>query len=171
MHTYPTLRIGQVQALIAMRSDAVSEDYFGPECPYDEELAAALQELFAAPAGGVVVEETRKGGVGRPKKVDALRTLTAENSGIVAAELARVRADLEKLREDSKDLTDTGDRIAIIKASVALIERMTVLDERQFNLKRMSRFQSTVISILDDLVKGDDRAIFMSRLATFAEGE
>lgn len=177
MPTYPTLRIGQVQALLAMRADAVSdENYFGPECPYDPEMIEALRDLLRGPAVvGVVaaaaVEETRKGGAGRPKKVDPLKAMSAESSSTVAEELVAVRRDLDKLREDSKQLTDVSDRIAIIKASVALIERMTVLDERQFSIKRMSRFQSVVISILDDLVKGDDRAIFMTRLAGFAEEE
>lgn len=173
---YPNLRLGLLQPLLELRDlyHDDTETLDGAACPYDPGTIEILKSLFGERAEELVETvaevEVGAGAVGRPKTEHVLKGMRTESSDAVEAELIVVRAELKQLREDAKVLPP-NDRIAVIKASVGLIEKLSVLAERQFNIKRMSIFQATIVGILDDLVLDDARAEFMKRLAPFAASE
>lgn len=175
MKNFPTVRLALIQSLLAMRQEYGADPALlnAETCPYDAETVAALKELLVVPAAYVPVEMEVKpaGKVGRPRGEDALAKMRSETRMAASEELETVRSELNKLREDGKILTDVGDRISVIKTAVALTEKIVVLEERVYNVKRTARFQQMVIADLDDLMPVDNRSEFLSRLATYAESE
>lgn len=174
--TYPTLRPAVIQPLLDLKTAFHDNaDVLGADCPYDNDTIELLQSLFAVVTLEAEIREVEiappdRGGAGRPLGGHVLKKLRTESADAVEAELITVRKDLEALREGAKKLAP-NDQIAIIKASVGLIEKLSVLAERQFNIKRMAQFQTVVLSILDDLLGPDDRAVFLARMAPFADSE
>jgi len=176
------MRVSVTKSLLEMRSQYREDpNYLGPECPYDPETVADLRELFhvevrvveknaAAPAGGA------GGGRGRPRKEAALNLLSGERRSVASEELVKVQEELKELRKTAKAGGEGGTmdpelQLAIIKASVMLVERLTTLEERQFGIKQNSKFQSVILGILDDIIEPEQREIFMDRLAEYAEKE
>ena len=170
MKDFPLLKLPLLQSLVRMRESCVRDlDHLGGDCPYDIETVSLLRELFAAPAITAVAKTSGEAvrSVGRPKGEAALTKLKASSADTASDELKKLQVDLASLREDGKVLHDMGDRIQVIKTGVALIEKLTVLEERQFSTKRMARFQQTVVTMLDELMPAELRAEFMARLATY----
>ncbi len=168
-HHYPTVRLGVLQAIAELKSRFDADDsYFDNRlCPYDEETKTLLRGLFAAKVLEKVVLKDRSGNViasrgrGRPRK---------ENDAPLEVEF-----EIEDLITEMKNLTpegvtlETSDKIAIVRAKTALLEKAVGLRERWFNVKRVGQFFATVIGILDDLCPEDVRAEVMKRLEPFRE--
>ena len=169
--TYPNFRPAVLQSLLDLQAafGADSAVLNGDGCPYDAETIALLTRLFRGGESDVRAAPGVSPGRGRPGggSISTMRESAAE---VVETELRTVREELAKLRDDGKAL-DPKDRIQVIKASVGLVEKLTLISERQFNVKRMATFQSKVLGVLDDLVPADGRKIFMERMASFAESE
>jgi len=85
----------------------------------------------------------------------------------VAREIEEIRQELRQLKIDGKAL-QTADKIQLIKLRAQLVEKLVTLAERTTNVKKMSVFMSTVMTILDDLLENDARQEFMRRIEPFA---
>lgn len=83
----------------------------------------------------------------------------------------------EKLEQESEDLfrslteagktldsRDNAEKMAYFRTATTLLERIVGLQERATNLKQLAQFQQTVLSIMDDVLDGDQRMAVRSRL-------
>ena len=171
MLTYPTLRLNLLQPLLDLRA-AFEDDpgVLGEACPYDPDTVRILIDLFRVPAA--VVEErtveTREGGVGRPKGKPALSQLREQTQAAAEGELITLRAELDTLRKEALKMP-IDVRVSVIKTSLGLVEKLTLLADRHTNIKKMTQYQAVVISILDDLIEPDARTVFMARLGPYIE--
>src|SRR3546814_1945559 len=77
---------------------------------------------------------------------------------------------MEQLKgmEDEEDL-DQAARLAVFKLKTTIIEKIINLRERVLNIKRIANFDAVAISVLDDLVKEEDRATFLYRISRSEE--
>ena len=166
MTTYPTLRIGVLQALVELRGQYEHNDKFfeATDCPYDKETVAALKQIFKTRV--VEKEVIKEITVPVSSGSDAAMTLTDQEE--VAESAKELLTQLKELGEGERGL-DTQTKIQIIKTKATLIEQLLKLRERWLNVKRMSQFQTVVISILDDLVEEDDRNEFLKRIEPYRE--
>src|SRR3546814_19424979 len=73
-----------------------------------------------------------------------------------------------KVMEDEEDLNQAA-RLAVFKLKTTIIEKIINLRERVLNIKRIANFEAVVISVLDDLVKEEDREPFLDRIAPYRE--
>jgi len=166
---FPPLRIGLLQGLLGVkeRVDADADALEG--APYDNETKSLLQRLFAPKVVEKRVEvpvdrEPEKAGRGRPSNDVAL---SAEDQDKLKSEIDSLMEELNQLGKGKDDDTvtlDTGERIKIIQVKSRLLDQLLKMQERIFNVKRNSEFQTVVIGILDDLVSEDDREVFLKRI-------
>lgn len=173
MTTYPTLRLGVLQGLAGLKAsfDADPDYLKHPDCPYDADTVKMLEELFEARVVEVIkevqVERPERGKVGRPSKSGELAD---EDAGEVENEAVTLLRELRNLGKDAdgelKNL-DTGTRLQIIKTQAALMEKLVSIRERFTNVRKVSQFQQTVITILDDLVAEDNRDEFLKRIEPY----
>src|SRR3546814_16600951 len=77
---------------------------------------------------------------------------------------------MEQLKgmEDEEDL-DQATRLAVFKLKTTIIEKIINLRERVLNFKRIANLEAVVISVLDDLVKDEDRETLLDRIAPYRE--
>ena len=177
---YPTVDLGSLAAFSTIASQLLlHEDYLGAECPYTDDVREQLDKMFAPKVVErekvVEVEKiiemkaeraeqsAQGGGAGRKLKV---KTSGVDLEG-VSGEIQGLRQELQQLKIDSKGL-QTSDKIQIIKTRAALVEKLVAMDERTNNLKKTSQFQTTILSILDDLIPEDRRLEFIKRVHPFA---
>lgn len=167
MNTYPTLRLGVLQAIAELKDlpDALTR----PDCPYDRETIEVLEKIFKVREVEKIVEKIVEVSVaatrGRPSGDTKLSIEAQEDVADSATELL---GQLKALGEGEKGL-DTQTKIQIIKTKATLIEQLLKLRERWNNVKRISLFQAVVISILDDLVTEADRQEFLKRVEPYRE--
>lgn len=170
---FPPLRLGLLSSLLQVK-ERVDAD--GPETlegsDYDNETKNILLRLFAPKIVEKRVEvpqEKERAGRGRPTKDVAL---SPEDQEKLKGEIEKLMEELNKLgdTDNAKEVQlDTGQRIQIVKAKAGLLDQLLKMQERAFNIKRMSFFQETVIGILDDLVSEDDRETFLKRIDQFRD--
>jgi hypothetical protein len=170
MSTYPTLRLGVLQALIELKgyTEQHPDALRAKECPYDQETIQALELIFKTRVVEKIVEkvvEKEVRGRGRPTGDTKLSMADQEDVESSATELL---AQLQALGEGEKGL-DTSTKIQIIKTKATLIEQLLKLRERWFNVKRVAQFQIVVIGILDDLLAEGDRQEFLKRVEPYRE--
>lgn len=176
---YPPLKLATLAPLSTIHQQLEDNpDYLtAKDCPYDAATREHLTKLLSPKV--VEVEKI----VEVEKKVEVLvaaaegggkRGAKPKGSGVnldeVAKEISDLRQELKQLKLDSKAL-QTADKIQMIKLRAGLVEKLIQMDERTNNLKRSSLFQSTVLSILDDLMNDDMRQDFMKRIEPFASAE
>lgn len=171
---FPPLRIGLLQGLISLKQSVDSDATILDQSPYDNETKGILAKLFAPKIveKKVEVEVVRevKAGRGRPTK-DV--SLSAEDQEKVKDEIGKLMNQLNNLGTGEGDGgeggLETNERIQIIKTKASLLQQLLQMQERVFNIKRMSNFQETVITILDDLVSEDDREVFLKRIEPYRD--
>lgn len=171
---FPPLRIGLLQALINLKERIDADENALEGAPYDPETVSILRQLFAPKVveKKVEVEVVReaKAGRGRPTKDVAL---SAEDQEKLKDEITDLMKQLNDLGtgggEDGEVKLPTGERIQIVKVKAQLIDQLLKMQERVFNIKRMSQFQEVVIGILQDLVSEDDRELFLKRIEPYRD--
>lgn len=72
--------------------------------------------------------------------------------------------------KDLKD-KDNAERMAYFRTSTQLLERIVGIQERALNLKKLAEFQQLVLSIMDDVLDGDQRAQVRDRLREAAHAD
>jgi hypothetical protein len=180
---YPQIDSRGLNTLLSIKGMFASDpDYFDdPECPYDEGLRKELKELLVGKVVEKIVEVEVEKIVERRVEIAAT---AAEGEGkrgpkakagpervdVVSTELKEVLGDLRRLRTDSKTLSP-GDKAMILKTQSVLLEKLIVMEERLTNIKAVSRFMSTVMGVMDDLMDDEQRQLFMKRIAPFATEE
>lgn len=176
---YPIIPSGAIQGLLAIRrSLEENPDYFEHEdCEYDEQLIADLKTLTAVKIVEQRVEVPQIVERIIEKEVPAKRTgkrgpKINDPSKDIEKELKEITEDLRALKVDGKDEDmKTADRVKIITTRANLLEKMSTLRQQATNIRKVSEFMSTVLSILDDMMNEDDRQQFMKRIEAFAKEE
>jgi len=167
MTNFPPLRVAVLQALVELKDRVMADPDFldGPDVPYDGEALTVLKKILQPQVVTKVVEKTvaaPKNERGRPGK-DVV--LSEEDQQKVRDQLQKLIDDVNAM-EVSKTI-DTKDQIAIARLKSNLIEQLLKLQERAFNVKRMSLFQEVVINILDDLVDEKGRETFLAKIEPY----
>jgi len=167
MNSYPPLRLAVLQGLKDIKDGLQSDPSFleNEECPYDEETVRMLKDLLATKIveKEVIreVEVEKKAGRGRPRKDAALSEEDQDH----------VKNELKKLIDGLNALSTAGQEasavVQITRTKATLIEKLLQMQERIYNVKKMSEFQTVIISILDDLVDEKGREIFLKRLEPY----
>lgn len=116
---------------------------------------------------------------GFPEDVEAL--FLALNTPVVLDQVAEVDLEgmnkWEKLEHESNELftllteagksldnRDSSEKMAYFRTATTLLERLVGIQERSLNLRRLAQFQQTVVSIMDDVLDGDQRVAVRERL-------
>lgn len=182
-HFYPSVEGRALTAFTTIKQMLASDPAYldSPDCPYEEELKDQLRELLAPQIVEVPVEKiverivekrvevaaaAAEGGGQRGPKTKA----NSANAELISKELQGITQDLRDLKLNSKGLMP-GDKVQIIKTQAALVEKMIMMEERNTNIKVVSRFMSTVMGLLDDIMTEEQRQNFMKRLEPFASEE
>jgi len=170
---FPTLRIGVLRALQTLKQHYLAdpEIFDRPDCPYDIDVRDVLKEILTVEEKIVekVVEKrvVNDSGAGSRKKAPGLNE---EDQEKIATELADLLEQLKDMEEgEGEQGLDQTARLAVFKLKTTIIEKIINLRERVLNIKRIAQFEAVVISILDDLVKEEDREVFLDRIAPYRE--
>lgn len=175
MSTYPTLRLGVLQALAGLKAsfDVDQEFLRKPDCPYDSDTVDLLERMFEPKTVEVIKEvavtKPERGKVGRPKKAGELSEDDAAEVEEEAKTLLRELRGLGKGAEGELKTLDTGTKLQIFKTQAMLMEKLVSLRERFTNVRKVAHFQQTVMSILDELIEEDKRDEFLKRIEPFRE--
>jgi hypothetical protein len=164
---FPPLRLAVLNGLLGLKDRyAADPDLFKHEdCPYDDETVEALTSILQVKEVERIVEKTVqvKRERGRPKK-----------GGVSEEDLAELEKEVRDLLTNLKAMEagpslDTNEKIQITKTKTTLIEKLLEMRERVMNVRRLSEFQTVVISVLDDLVDEDGRDAFLERIEPYTE--
>lgn len=60
--------------------------------------------------------------------------------------------------------TDAKDQMAVLKTSSDLLTKLMTLREKAVNIREMSRFQKSVIEVLETVITPDQRSEFMEKM-------
>ena len=166
MTTFPTLRIGVLQSMTELQAQFHHDPHLfeAKDCPYDSETISALKQIFKVREVEKVVEKE----VIRTVEPVKDENLTKEQQETVETTAFGLLDQLKELGEGEKGL-DTSTKIQIIKAKTTLIDQLVKIRERVMNVKRVSVFQTVVISILDDLMEEDRRQEFLKRIEPYRD--
>lgn len=77
------------------------------------------------------------------------------------------------LTEAGKNLDerDNAERMAYFRTATSLLDRIVGIQERALNLRKLAQFQQLVLSVMDDVLDGDQRVQVRARLEEAARGE
>ena len=170
MQTFPTLRLAVVQGMLDLKRQYDADPQFlrVPECPYDTETVEMLEHIFKSQTIEKIVEKVVEVPVEAEAKGARREKLDEGEQELVDKTVAELLKDLNKLGEGEMGL-DTQTKVQIIKAKATLIDQMLKMHERVMNVKRISNFQTVVISILDDLIAPSDRSVFLQRMEPYLD--
>jgi|GEM_PF-6931204 len=152
MATYPKLPDGfeiRLQAVF-LASNGIGKEYLeAPECPYTAKEKEYLRKLLFQEA-----------------KIEASTDWIDEAGDRFDVMLREVEKTISEMKALENDLVgaETSDRVAVLKAKTALLEKWTSLKERIYTLKEVSEFQSVILETLDNVCNKDQRNEFMKRL-------
>jgi hypothetical protein len=142
--TYPAIPDSALTPLRAI--ELQMKDFPGlldrADCPYTPQVKAFLRQL-----GGQVT----KGEYSEDELID---------------EITELYNDL-KNASSTVVTTDAKDKVAILKTSADLLTRMVALKEKALNIREVSRFQKTVIEVLETVVTPAQRAEFIEKLGNY----
>lgn len=173
MQTYPPIRIGLLNALVQLREDYGRDDsiFKKNDCPYDREVIDLLERLFKTHTVERVIEKVvevpmaEKAGRGRPRKGSRVEDVIAVD------EVRELLEELKALKPGEGRELDSQTKIQLIKTRATLIEKAITMQERAFNVKRMSTFMSVVLQVLDECVSENGRDLFLRKIAPYREDE
>lgn len=166
MTTFPTLRIGVLQSMVELQAQFHHDPqlFEAKDCPYDRETVTALKQIFKVREVEKIVEKEVIREIA-PVKDEKITPEQQEQVETTAFDLLKQLNDLD----NGERGLDTATKIQIIKAKTTLIDQLTKLRERIMNVKRVSVFQTVVISILDDLMDEDRRQEFLKRIEPYRD--
>jgi hypothetical protein len=173
MSNYPTLRLGVLQGLSALKASCDAEPGFlrKQDCPYDNDTVKLLEQLFQPKTVEVTVEKfiekPVKGKVGRPSKKRELGEDEASELEQEAKEMLKELRGLDKTLEGEKKQLDTATKLSILKTRATLMEKLVTIRERFTSSRKVVEFMDTVMGILDDLVPEEKRGEMMTRLEPY----
>lgn len=174
MSNFPPLRIGLLQGLVSLKASFDADPTILESSEYDNETKGILQRMFAPKVVEKIVEKEirveAKAARGRPTKDVAL---TQQDQDKVHEEINKLMEELNSLGTgeggEGQPELETSARIQIIKTKASLVQQLLQMQERVFNIKRISSFQETVIAILDDFVTEADREAFLKRIEPYRD--
>lgn len=133
-----------------------NDGYFDSvECPYSETLKNYLKRLIEV--RGVIEDAKKLFDVPEGSKFDVVQDE-------IEATIEQMRALEDRIIVEKLTL-DPSERIALIKAKTALLEKWINQRSQIFTMKEMAIFQSTVIAFMDEVLTKDQVALFRKRLA------
>lgn len=141
---YPPIDEDLVAQLKMVRKLVESDaDYLtDPECPYSGDVKAFLYAISGH------------------SQVSAERD---EADGDLLTEINKLRSELREFG-NSLDSSDTTEKNTYFRLSVALLEKLTTLQERAAGVKMVQQFTDTVLTIMEDELTPDQRTSIMKRL-------
>lgn len=165
---FPPLRTGVLTALVDLKERIEENPDMMADSPYDAETRRVLLDLFKPKEviREVIKEVARPAGRGRPSKDVAL---SEEDMEKVRENIANLLTQLHNMGTGEGEKLETNERIQIIKTKANLNEQLLKMQERVFNIKRMSDFQTIVLGIVEDLVPDDDKHIFLERIGAYRD--
>lgn len=161
--TYPALDPKLLMDLLPIREHLSIDPEFldKPDCPYGADIRATLKTLFPP-----LVEVKATASSGR-KAGKGKNEISEEQAAVIEAEATALLQELKDLKPPSGKGFDHDTKISIIKAKTALIEKVVTIQERFFNIRKVSTFMKTVINILDKMVDPDKRNDFLKELEPY----
>lgn len=164
--SYPPLRLAVLSGLKSIKNNLEADPNYleAADCPYDPETKDILKSLLATKVVEKIIEKEveSKRGRGRPTKDVAL---SAEDQELVVAEIKKLIAGLDAM--GTGEGLETNQRIQITKVKRDLVAELLKMQERMFNVKRMSEFMETTIRILDSVVTEEGRETMMKMLEQY----
>jgi hypothetical protein len=134
-----------IQAQLLRRPDLLDD----PRCPYSEDVRGLLRLL--APN---TLHET-------PKQDETLD---------LSAQITLVLRQIQTLEQQGAGLS-AKDRIQLLKAKPALIEKLVELTERANNARANAEFRRLVLEFIESELNPDQRTALMRRLRAHLESE
>jgi hypothetical protein len=120
------------------------------ECPYPPAIRAELTQLLQAPA---------------PEAMD----LDLEDIDTLEGEISQLYRNVKAFSAGMAQSKDK-DAINLYKTLTSLLEKIMEMRGSVLNMKNMSDFQRRVLEVLDNIVTPEQRAEFIEKLGSFAEG-
>lgn len=150
---YPNITLGMVAPFQAVAVQAKRyKAFFGPQCPYDDDVKAFLKEYFS----GRTVREAAVEAASFLEKGD-------DRHLALAGECVRVYQELEAF-EAGLDVEDTTEKMAVLKTKVSLLEKLTTLQERNIGMKQLAEYQKTVLELIETILEPHQRTALIDRL-------
>jgi hypothetical protein len=123
---------------------ATTEGYVkDPACPYGAEFKDLIS-LWEGKASAQVLSDLKGG---------------AEDA---------VLNELEVMLKSTKNLDNevkaTADKVTMLKTKAQIVDKIIAARGRALNLKDLAEFQTVILSVLDEVLTKDQRAIVISRL-------
>ncbi len=158
--TYPTIDLNAVMGLLPIKEQLSSNpDYLdNPDCPYAVDVRDTLKILFP-PAVVEKKRSTKTGGTGKNQ-------ITEDQAQLIEAEAMGLLKELQDLKAPVGKGMDHDTKISIIKAKTALIEKVIGVQERFYNIRKVSTFMKDIIGILESL-DPDTRHLFQEKLEPY----
>lgn len=169
--TFPPLRAGVLASLADLKERVDLDPDFLDASPYDNEAKRVLAKLFEPKIieKEVKIEVPAAAGPakrGRPTKDVAL---SEEDMDKVRGNIADLLKQLNEMGTGEDEKLETSERIQIVKVKAALNEQLLKMQERHFNVKRMSDFQTVVIGIVESLVPDVDKHRFLELIEPYRD--
>lgn len=168
--SFPPLRAGVLTALVDLKERLDEDPNFLDQSDYDNDAKRLLTTLFAPKIVEItkeveVIKEV-KAGRGRPTKDVAL---SDEDQQAVRDNIATLLTQLNEMGTGEDEKLETNERIQIIKTKANLNEQLLKMQERVFNIKRMSDFQTIILGIVESLVPDEDKHVFLERVNDYRD--
>jgi len=145
---YPPLPEGAAFALDIILQNIESDPEYLLDAPYSGDELVVLDKLVTQVAAAASEED-------EPLEGGKWARLERESN-----DLFKLLTDFSK-KLDAKDNTET---MAYFRTATALLDKIVGIQERTANLKQISRFHDTVLSIMEDEMDATQRTKVMERL-------
>lgn len=164
MSEYPTINPAALASLHTIAAGLAADPAYldRPECPYPTTLVDFLR-VFGAKSG-VLASETA---------VSATKSVFSGENGDKWAILEAEAADLyQQLKNFSTEIKvgDVAERMSYFRTATSLLEKIVGINERATGLRSINEFHSTILSIFDGELDGDQRTRIMQRLRHSIDG-
>lgn len=144
----------RLQALILAAEGEGKKWLDSIECPYSDTEKQYLIKLLDF----------------EPRIADVESDFDGDKYDNILQEVERTIRAMQSLENDMVG-AETGERVQVLKAKTALLEKWVNLKERIFNLKEVSEFQSVILTVLEEVCDVDQRNLVMERLAHLSSVE
>ena len=160
---YPVLPKGLETRLAAVEIGAkANKNYFkSKDCPYSPELIGFLKSM-------VQMDQILGIGVGVAGEAEAIFAVPeGDKFDVILREVEitiQQMKDLEQLTLHGDSTMDSGDKIQLLKAKTAMLEKWSVIKEKIYSSKEVAEFQSIIVSVMDELLTKDQRLEMVNKL-------
>lgn len=158
---YPSLDINTLMTLATVKEQISANPDYLKNSPYGADIRAAIITLLPIDDQTVVSRTSgpRRGGKGKNE-------ITEDQAAMIEQEAMNLLKELQDLKPGAGKGLDHDTKIAIIKAKTALIEKIIGVQERFYNVRKVSGFMKTVLAILEKL-DPDQRSDFGKELEPY----